>query len=91
MCGLTQGFFDEAAYYAAKSAVVSYTRQFATIYEDQTLRYQGAWPEDRVKSYALCPWYVDTDIVRLCPILNTDEAFANNSSPIPGTGTVRHL
>lgn len=65
MAGLFNGPpMNKSAYYAAKSAVVSYNRQFAHTNKKGT---RGAWLEEGVKSYALCPWYVDTEMVRKSP------------------------
>ena len=49
---------DEAGYTMAKSAVVTLTRSFA-----QKGR-NGPWKKDRIKAFALCPWFADTELVR---------------------------
>jgi len=63
MAGILNGFqFDKSGYEVSKWGVVAYTRQFS-----ESGRKTNPWLADGVKSYCLCPWFVDTPIIR-----NTD-------------------
>jgi len=63
MAGILNGFqFDKSGYEVSKWGVVAYTRQFS-----ESGRKTNPWLVDGVKSYCLCPWFVDTPIIQ-----NTD-------------------
>lgn len=63
MAGILNGFqWDKSGYEVSKWGVVAYTRQFS-----ESGRKTNPWLADGVKSYCLCPWFVDTPLIQ-----NTD-------------------
>ena len=53
-CGTHQ--FEASSYSVTKWAVVSYTRHFKACEENP-------WNKYSIKGYALCPWFVDTNLI----------------------------
>merc|ERR1712142_1153829 len=63
MAGILNGFqFEKSGYEVSKWGVTAYTRQFS-----ESGRKTHPWLVDGIKSYCLCPWFVDTPIIQ-----NTD-------------------
>ena len=59
--GLANGltFTAHHQYHASKFGVVSYTRGFS-----DSSPADNPWLVDKVKCYAVCPWFVDTAMIR---------------------------
>jgi len=59
--GLVNGlsFEKHQQYHASKFGVVSYSRHFGDSHPSD-----NPWNVDRVKCYAICPWFVDTAMIR---------------------------
>jgi len=60
MAGLLAGLgkFDDLGYTVSKWGAVSFTRSYAKCSKPKP------WEDDKIKAYALCPWFANTELVK---------------------------
>ena len=57
--------FEHMLYCVSKAGVVGYTRHFG-----ECTPVDNPWKVEGVKAYALCPWFVDTALIKGKQIIN---------------------